>query len=230
MNEIISKLTRIAFQDSYAHNSTLYKISKSFDEAGVMQTDIPDDRVIYGERRRLLEQYYCSVDWTSSKDVRKVLKAYEEHLIKLFRENQMDEYQKLIKCLEDDGLHYSGGTIDLPTEQTPKIDSSEEKITVTELGNIRREINRLMDLAEGRRNSNITPGKRILQLRDQNIIPHNIASLMLTIIGLRNVAEYQRHELTQSETQVVKNAWSGIREWARGNGWECKQVALFVNA
>jgi hypothetical protein len=220
MNEIISKLTRIAFQDSYAHNSTLYDISKSFNEADVIKTDIPDDRVIYGERRRLVEQYYCSVDWTSSKDVRKVLKAYEEHLIKLFRENQMDEYQKLIKCLEDDGLHYSGGTIDLPTEQTPKVDSSEEKITVTELGNIRREISRLMDLAEGRPNSNITPGKRITQLRDENIIPQNIASLMHSIIGLRNVAEYEHHELTPHETQVVKSALSGIREWAREKGWD----------
>lgn len=220
MIDIMSEFTRIAFRESYVRNSLLSEISKNFDEAGVMQTYIPIDRVVLGERRRLVEEYYCSVDWKSSSDVQKVLKAYEKYLLRLFSRNKNDEHQKLIKYLEDDGFRYSRGEIEFPAKETPNGDSGELKITVTEFGNMRREIFRFMDLAEGRSNRDKAPNERVSQLSRQGFIPRNIANLMHTIIGFRNIAEYENHELSQEETGVVNNAWREIGKWVRGKGWE----------
>ncbi len=219
MKDIISELTRISFQESYVKYSTLSYISKDFQESGLSQKDIPTGRMIYGERRTLVERYYASVNWTYLPDVQKVFKVYEKYLLRLFRTKLKDEYEELIQHLEKDGLRYNRGTIELPSMEISIAIAEVPKITVGHLGDMRRELFRLMDYAEGRKNRETTPAARVTNLRNQGIIPSNIASMMHTIISLRNYAEYQNSELSQDETQVVNGAWKAIREWAIGKGW-----------
>lgn len=77
--------TRQVFRE-YLVSWTLREIADEFEAAG-LQCNLEHLPAVSGQRRRLIEQYYHAVDWSDSRDVQKVLKAYENVLIKA-RERQ----------------------------------------------------------------------------------------------------------------------------------------------
>lgn len=109
--DIVSRATRRAFQNSYSDFSVLREIANGFDDAGVEQRDLPEGSVPMGQRRTLVEEYYATVDWTSPADVRRVLDAYETHLIRLEGHSREEELEKLIKHLSRDGIGYLDGRL-----------------------------------------------------------------------------------------------------------------------
>lgn len=229
MEEIISEVTRIAFRESIAQSAFPRIISSYFEGAGVPISESPLKKLILGDRRRLVERYYCSIDWTSAVDIKKVIIVYEKHLLNLVRQNKLDIFESLIKNLERDSLIYRKGkiTLNIPTERECDIvvNPSEKIMTASDLGEYRRFLFRIMDLAEGSngfKSPDEGPSKRLIRLRNRGLIPNNIANVMHVIINYRNEAEYNNNfNISGHEIAVIENALSTIKKWASQNGWEC---------
>lgn len=104
---------------------TLRTITDLFDGADVPRGEIPPGAVsVSGERRSLVEEYYAGVDWSSPRDIRKVLRAYEEILVGLersidsdsylggpYHDQQKKDFQKLTTLLKRDGYVYENGQL-----------------------------------------------------------------------------------------------------------------------
>jgi hypothetical protein len=117
--DIISKQTRIAFREHLV-GWTLATIRNLFDAADLSTADIDPAALPSGERRSLVEQYYASIDWTSSKQVQTVCVAFENVLERLDEPNpfrfpnddaRKQEQRKLLNLLRRDGFTYSDGRL-----------------------------------------------------------------------------------------------------------------------
>jgi hypothetical protein len=93
-------------------------------------------------------------------------------------------------------------------------------VNVSDLGSLRRWLFKILDLAEGGPSRNEGPAKRVSRLRTEGKLPRNVANMMQTVLGFRDVAEYEGHVLTKAESALVKNAYDAIKEWAKGMGWQ----------
>ena len=74
--ELISKATRNEFREALV-GFTLREIDMIFEAAHLAPRESYQPSVS-GQRRSLVEQYYASIDFSTSNDVRKLLAAYEE--------------------------------------------------------------------------------------------------------------------------------------------------------
>lgn len=106
--DLISKQTRIAFREHLV-GWTLRTISELFDAADIGRGALPPERLPGGERRALVEQYYSTVDWTSIRDVKKILSVYERVLDETNPEEEA--LNKLINLLRRDGYVYENGQL-----------------------------------------------------------------------------------------------------------------------
>jgi hypothetical protein len=92
--------TRQLFRE-FLVGTVLRYIDDVFTGAGIRMGTVPPEQLPGGQRRSLVEEYYAGVDWSSPRDVNKVLRAYE-HI--LFDAVDGDEKQRLIKALRLDGF------------------------------------------------------------------------------------------------------------------------------
>jgi len=92
--------TRQLFRE-FLVGTVLRYIDDVFTGAGIRMGTVPPEQLPGGQRRSLVEEYYAGVDWSSPRDVNKVLRAYE-HI--LFDAVAGDEKQRLIKALRLDGF------------------------------------------------------------------------------------------------------------------------------
>lgn len=106
--DLVSKQTRTAFQEHLV-GWNLHTISNLFDAADVQLANVPEEQRPSGQRRALVEQYYAGVDWSSSRDIHKVLRAYEQVLAEL--QPDSEAYRKLTNLLRRDGFLYEDGHI-----------------------------------------------------------------------------------------------------------------------
>ena len=72
--EFISLPFRLEFRE-FCVGLVLRQIDDIFQMAEIKSGTIPSDRNISGERRRRVEEYYASIDWTNQKDAEKFLTA-----------------------------------------------------------------------------------------------------------------------------------------------------------
>lgn len=116
--DLVSKKTRYEFQE-YLVGWILREIGGVFDAADIECNTLHTPRG-NGSRRSLVEQYYASLDFTSRRDVAKLLKAYEYVLNKAFEpqmnswrsaEEEEQKAQKLVGWLQKDGYDYADGRI-----------------------------------------------------------------------------------------------------------------------
>jgi hypothetical protein len=110
MAELISRATRRAAREAWVE-TTLREIESDFDNAGIEQGDLPSGMNITGERRTLVEKYYATIDWSSKRDVRRVLAAYESLLGRLGPYHGERHLEPLIAALRRDGLSYVNGKL-----------------------------------------------------------------------------------------------------------------------
>ena len=112
MKEMLSKATRNEFREAFTYFS-LREIEIMFD-AGELSPDANHTPTVSGQRRGLVEQYYAAIDFADSADVQRVLRAYEEILMKLeapgsigIEDHKRGEIaQKLRMRMEHDGFRY----------------------------------------------------------------------------------------------------------------------------
>jgi len=119
--ELIGKKTRYAFREHLV-GWVLRDIEMEFDAAYV-RCDSAYEPPCSGQRRSLVERYYHSVDFTDWKDVRKILKVYENVLVRLEdeirdpagrsvdAEGPKKSLGSLVRSLERDGFRYENGHV-----------------------------------------------------------------------------------------------------------------------
>ena len=121
MTKTISRRTLTAIRE-YLTGWTLREISDEFEAAGIIKDDsfVPN---VSGERRRLVEQYYHSLDLTDPQDLRPMVRAFEYILATAYQKaSAREDYDALTKVLDDilqrlasDGFSYQEGRL-IPTE------------------------------------------------------------------------------------------------------------------
>lgn len=117
--EIINPKTRQVFREAMVE-WTLRQISDEFDAARVA-CDLNHSPSVTGERRSLVERYYCTVNWIEWEHVKQVIQVYEEVLLRLeqkisecetdWEKKSKAELDKLIWCLNKDGFDWVAGRI-----------------------------------------------------------------------------------------------------------------------
>jgi virulence-associated protein VapD len=115
--ELISKKTRAEFRE-YFVSTTLREIEQEFDAANIPKSS-DCNWSGSGQRRGLVEAYYASLDFTSWRDITKVLMVYGAVLSRL--EDQVANtfsvdwakrtFDSLKKWLERDGFAYANGKV-----------------------------------------------------------------------------------------------------------------------
>jgi hypothetical protein len=141
MTEIVSRHTRRLFQDSYVSFAVLRSIEEDFEDARVLRSSLPPGRLSSGARRTLVEEYYHLVDWESSEDVGRVLRAYESHLLRLLRGGSREEYEKLVEALHRDRIAVADGLIRYSAPE-PHVEPIDADFGV-DLGQLRLNIRRM---------------------------------------------------------------------------------------
>jgi hypothetical protein len=177
MADLISKKTRTEFRE-YFVGTTLRIISDEFDAADVPldTTYTPDTG---GARRSLVEQYYHAVNFSSWRDVRKVLRVYENVLIALEEQcNDADgrtvaiagkRLSRLIGCLQRDGFNYVAGKITAVAHNLTIEDLSQTAATLDNQV-LRQQIDRIRDAIEEDPDLAIGTAKELLETTCQSIL------------------------------------------------------------
>ena len=115
--DLISKATRNAFREALV-SFVLREITMFFEGPGLL----PDEGhypQVDGARRGLVEQYYSNIDFRAPSDVRKLVSAYEEIIIRLNRDNPEDA-QDLLRLMKADGYEFKeDNLVRLPNKQPP---------------------------------------------------------------------------------------------------------------
>lgn len=178
MSVIISKKTRNEYRE-YFVGTTLRKISEEFDADDVpLASEFlpPED----GQRRSIVEQYYHAVNFSSWRDVQKVLRVYENVLLELEEkikhpfsgekdENAEKQLVLLLRCLEGDGFVFADGRI-TANAYNPAI----EKLTVTASNFdgkvLRRQIERIRSAIEDDPDLAIGTAKELVETTCKTIL------------------------------------------------------------
>lgn len=107
--ELISKRTRTEFREVLSGWGTLRTIEIVFENEG-FTPDHEHAPNVSGQRRSLVQQYYQAIDFTDARQIRRLLRVYEEILQDL-EKNAPDTAAKLRDCLERDGCCYENGRL-----------------------------------------------------------------------------------------------------------------------
>lgn len=143
---LISEKARIAPRN-YFVTTTLRDISDAFEGAGVARDEYhnPDEK---GERRRRVEQYYKTLDWTSPTDAKRFIGICEEVLGRLERRaagNDMDamkDFDSLREVLEKDGFVFAKGRL-VPKASSASLNNIVAAAGPLDLPELQRQISRL---------------------------------------------------------------------------------------
>jgi len=120
-----------------------------------------------------------------------------------------------ISCLYS-SLQVEGHPTEAPQSPLPE---KKPTLSASKLGELRRSLFSILDNIDGSRMRDEGPAKRVNRLRSEEKLPKNIANLIHTILGYRNVAEYEGYIPTASEAAVILNAWDAIVEWDGIHGY-----------
>jgi len=179
MTNIISKKTRLEFRE-YFVTTTLRHISQEFDAADV-PCDADYNPPESGARRSLVEQYYHAVDFSSWRDVRKLLRVYENVMLSLEDRiktplwgNNKDEYAErtfevLKRCVERDGLLYSEGKI-LPATGTPAVEELADAAHALDAQVLHQQIERMRNAVDDDPALAIGTAKELLETTCKTIL------------------------------------------------------------
>ncbi len=154
-SDLVSKKTRLEFREHFV-GWTLRTIADEFDAADIA-CDLNYDPDLTGERRTLVEQYYHTLDFSNSNDVKRLLNVYAEVLrcievasvdedswgnSEQSRGSAKKELAKLTVLLKRDGWLYDDGLI-RPAAGDPNFGNLLEHAVAFDLGHIRKQIERL---------------------------------------------------------------------------------------
>ena len=109
--EFISLPFRLEFRE-FCVGLVLRQIDDIFQMAEIKSGTIPSDRNISGERRRRVEEYYASIDWTNQKDAEKFLTAIGLVLSQSYISQESKDF--LLELCKKEGWVINGYQIQFP--------------------------------------------------------------------------------------------------------------------
>lgn len=119
-----------------------------FFEGADLSPDEDHEPQLPGMRRGLVEQYYSRIDFSSQSDVRKLLFAYKEIILKLNGNNSV-EAQDLLRRMKEDGYEFDGETfVTLPSKQQPLVEAIQVLAASLDLEGLKVEVARLERAAD----------------------------------------------------------------------------------
>ncbi len=125
--ECISPLLRTDFREFCVGKFVLRQIRDIFDMAGVKQGKLSPSRIISGQRRTLVEEYYASINWNSEEDTNRFIKVLEYAFAQSYLTNEdrkmfREWFQR--EGLLVDGIHLYRKTEPLPQKPAHSVDVS----------------------------------------------------------------------------------------------------------
>ena len=146
--DLVSKATRLEFREALV-GFVLREIEIFFEGAG-LSCDEDYDPPVSGERRKLVEQYYANIDFSSENDVKKLLAAFGEIVLRLNRtENGDTVVDDLLRLMKRDGYGFDGEIfVSFPSKQAPPIEAIRSLASSFDLPGLHAQIDRLAHAAE----------------------------------------------------------------------------------
>lgn len=145
-HELISKASRNAFRELLV-GWTLREIDLVFEAAGVA-CDESYEPPVSGQRRGRVEQYYQTIDFSSHRDVAKLLRAFEEVIDILHQHSGSDQsgvtatIDGLVRRLTHDGYEYVNGRF-RTTSSLPILAHARLHATSFDLRELRLQVERI---------------------------------------------------------------------------------------
>jgi len=213
--DLVSKQTRLAFREHLV-GWTLRQISDLFDAAGVPYTDVPDDQLPSGMRRSLVECYYAGIDWTSARDVQRVLAAYEQVLAEL--DPQSQDFRKLTNLLRRDGYVYEEGTLRglAPVDIDAVVDASD----IVDRVSLQAHIRRIQDSVDSDPALAIGSSKELVEtvakavLREYGQDPESFDTFQRLVKGALKCLNLSSEDIPESKkgAKSIKQALAGLNQ------------------
>ena len=76
-------------------------------------------------------------------------------------------------------------------------------------------LDKVLDKVDPKKIPNEGISARVTRLRDADLLPRNIACMMLTVNSLRNMVVHEQFTLGPHESGVVRSAMAAIEEWSK---------------
>ena len=146
--DLISKATRNRFREVLV-GSFLRDIEMFFDGAGlVCNKDYAPP--VTGARRRLVEQYYANIDFTSPTDIKKLLLAYGEIVLQVGRDDIGGTAKEdILRLMTRDGYSFDGESfVRIPSRQQAPVEAMKTVAASLDLPGLQAELDRLSRAAE----------------------------------------------------------------------------------
>lgn len=105
-SELISHALRFDFREFCVNHLVLRQINDCFMSAGVKKGSLPSDRIVSGQRRTLVEEYYSTLNWIHAGDVKKFLDAIQLALSQSYLQD--GPRKQLIEVLKREGYVFEG--------------------------------------------------------------------------------------------------------------------------
>ena len=146
--DLISKKTRNEFREALV-GFVLREIEMFFEGADLSCNEDYNPPVT-GARRTLVEQYYASIDFSAPNDIKKLLAAYGEIVLRLNRNGINDTTKDdLLRLMKREGYDFDGESfVSLPSKQQPPIEAIRSLASSFDLPGLHVEIDRLAQAAE----------------------------------------------------------------------------------
>ena len=146
--DLIGKTTRNEFREALV-GFVLRDIEMFFDGVGLTCKE-DYNPPLTGARRTLVEQYYASIDFSSQSDIKKLLAAYGEIILRMNRLGFNDTTKdNLLRLMKRDGYDFDGENfVALPSKQQPPIEAIRSLASSFDLPGLHVELDRLALAAE----------------------------------------------------------------------------------
>jgi hypothetical protein len=231
--ELISKRTRQLFRDYFSGYEVLRTIEDHFDAQGFQPVNI-DPSTFPGARRSLVERYYAGIDWSSHKDVRRLLRVFETVLATLhdriedgdktdlYLGNVKKDFRELTRSLQRDGYTFQDNRLVSASPVDTAIDWTSKLV---EPGAVREHLRRIEDNVDRDPEQAIGSSKELLETIGKQILEHysvdsadyedTLPRLLKKAFQLLDLSSESLPETTRG-VGAIKKVFSGLSQIVAG--------------
>ena len=145
-----------------------------FDAEGIdCVEELPHRLYVSGERRTLVQCYYQTIDWSSPRDVRKVLRVFEQVLDEIDPESDdwtARTHKKLVNLLRRDKIVYEDGGLTM--SGTVDLEAVEDASMLIDPTVLREHITRIQESVESDPAQALGSAKELIETAAKLVLDH----------------------------------------------------------